>query len=155
MSVKRESRVGSLSLQLKALESRSVEVGFFDTDYYPDGTPVAYVAAVQEFGSDTVPPRPFFRPATVSQSDAISAMVTSAVYNVAAGADVGNSLAIVGEVVAGMVKEQIISVTSPALSPVTIYNRQHRKDKQRTTSVKPLEDTGLMLKTVKSAVVKK
>ena len=151
MSVKRESRVGSLSLQLKALESRSVEVGFFDTAYYPDGTPVAYVAAVQEF----VQPRPFFRPATVSQSDAISAMVTSAVSNVAAGADVESSLAIVGEVVSGMVKEGIISVTSPALSPVTIYNRQHRKDKQRTTSVKPLVDTGLMLQSVSSAVVKK
>ena len=151
MSVKRESRVDALSLQLKALESRSVEVGFFDTDYYPDGTPVAYVAAVQEF----VQPRPFFRPATVSQSDAISAMVTSAVSNVAAGADVESSLAIVGEVVSGMVKEGIISVTSPALSPVTIYNRQHRKDKQRTTSVKPLVDTGLMLQSVSSAVVKK
>ena len=151
MSVKRESRVGSLSLQLKALESRSVEVGFFFIFYYPDGTPVAYVAAVQEF----VHPRPFFRPATVSQSDAISAMVTSAVSNVAAGADVESSLAIVGEVVSGMVKEGIISVTSPALSPVTIYNRQHRKDKQRTTSVKPLVDTGLMLQSVSSAVVKK
>ena len=38
-----------------------VKVGFFSTAKYEDGTPVAAVAAWNEFGTKTIPERPFFR----------------------------------------------------------------------------------------------
>ena len=38
----------------------AVRVGFLEGATYPDGTSVPLVAAVQNFGSTTVPPRPFF-----------------------------------------------------------------------------------------------
>ena len=38
-----------------------VKVGFFSTARYEDGTPVAAVAAWNEFGTETIPERPFFR----------------------------------------------------------------------------------------------
>ena len=49
---------------------RSIQVGFFQTDTYPDGTPVTNVALWQEFGTEIetltgtqqhIPERPFFR----------------------------------------------------------------------------------------------
>ena len=38
-------------------------VGFFESARYPDGTPVAQVAAINEFGAGAIPERPFFRQA--------------------------------------------------------------------------------------------
>ena len=50
---------------------REVDVGFFSTATYPDGTPVAAVAAWNEFGTQRggrphIPERPFFRRAIKS-----------------------------------------------------------------------------------------
>ena len=42
---------------------QAVEVGFYSTAKYPDGTPVTNVAAWNEFGTSSIPERPFFRQA--------------------------------------------------------------------------------------------
>lgn len=47
-------------------KAESVDIGFLPDKTYPDGTPVALVAAVNEFGNQSyppkgTPPRPFFR----------------------------------------------------------------------------------------------
>lgn len=42
-------------------KASSVEVGFVNKETYPDGTPVAAVAMYNEFGTQNIPPRPFFR----------------------------------------------------------------------------------------------
>ena len=50
----------SLAAALAKLTSaRQVRVGFLDGASYPDGTPVALVAAVQNYGGGAIPPRPF------------------------------------------------------------------------------------------------
>jgi len=40
----------------------AVKVGFLEGSTYPDGTPTALVAAIQNFGAPArgIPPRPFF-----------------------------------------------------------------------------------------------
>lgn len=45
------------------LDSKQLKVGFIDGATYPDGTPVAMVAATNEYGrpENNQPPRPFFR----------------------------------------------------------------------------------------------
>ncbi|MDL2105264.1 hypothetical protein QQJ69_19235, partial [Proteus mirabilis] len=54
--------------QLKAvyyeLARKRLSVGFFEHSKYPDGTPIAYVASIQELGypAGGIPPRPFLRP---------------------------------------------------------------------------------------------
>ena len=40
---------------------QGVEIGFFSSARYPDGTPVAAVAAWQEWGTEHIPERPFKR----------------------------------------------------------------------------------------------
>lgn len=56
-----------LQTKVKALNKVKVETGWFETSRYPNGTPVAYVAAIQEHGYQgggvNIPPRPFMRPA--------------------------------------------------------------------------------------------
>ena len=44
---------GSKALEKLAdqIKKSKLEVGFFESAKYPDGTPVAYVAAIQEFGN--------------------------------------------------------------------------------------------------------
>lgn len=43
------------------LGSGSVSTGFLSGATYPDGTPVPAVAFWNEYGTSTIPPRPFFR----------------------------------------------------------------------------------------------
>lgn len=50
----------------KKMSGGSVSVGFLENATYPDGTPVAAVAFWNEFGTGTIPPRPFFR-TTISE----------------------------------------------------------------------------------------
>ena len=56
-----------LARKVKKLDKVEVETGWFETSKYPDGTPAAYVATIQEFGYQgggvNIPPRPFMRPA--------------------------------------------------------------------------------------------
>ena len=40
---------------------KEIQVGFFSSAKYPDGTPVAAVAAWNEFGTKRIKERPFFR----------------------------------------------------------------------------------------------
>ena len=57
---------------LAAKNVRSIEVGFFSTARYPDGTPVTNVAAWNEFGTKgrfPSPERPFFRTAIQEAPD--------------------------------------------------------------------------------------
>ncbi len=42
-------------------DARAVKVGILAGSTYPDGTPTAMVAAIQEFGSASIPSRSFFR----------------------------------------------------------------------------------------------
>jgi len=47
---------------LEKLEDVAVEVGVFaDAGNYPNGTPIAEVAAYQEFGTQNMPAQPFMR----------------------------------------------------------------------------------------------
>lgn len=42
-------------------DARQVGVGFLEGSTYPDGKPTATVAAMQEWGTQNIPSRPFFR----------------------------------------------------------------------------------------------
>ena len=56
-----------LQEKVKALNKVKVNTGWFETARYPNGTPAAYVATIQEHGYQgggvKIPPRPFMRPA--------------------------------------------------------------------------------------------
>jgi len=104
-----------------------LEVGFFSTGRYPDGTPVAAVAAWNEFGTRTasgeihIPERPFFR--QVMNDEAVRQGVVNILR---AGMDpergvVDPQLAgRVGAYLQGQVQQRIVDLDQPPNSPLTV-----------------------------------
>lgn len=144
--------------QLKAvydeLAKKQLKVGFFAHSKYPDGTTVAYVAAIQELGypAGGIPPRPFMRPAMTEHRQEYSQLTGRAVKAAVNGrVTVTDGLTQIGAKAAGDVKIAIKAVTTPPLDDATVAARARRHSKGKATS-KPLVDSGLMLQSVTFAV---
>lgn len=146
-----------LTDRLKEIDGKQLQVGWFASSVYPNGTPVALVASAQEFGStiNNIPPRPFMRPTIAREESAWKALLLSGSKAVLKGNstvdDVYNAL---GLQAAGDIAKTIASITTPPLKPATIAARA-RKRKDRTitdTLKKPLVDTALMINTVTHVV---
>lgn len=66
----RRLRAWTREVRRKARSSKArVEVGFFPDQKYRDGTPVAHVALVNEFGLGNRAERPFFRSSLAAAGD--------------------------------------------------------------------------------------
>lgn len=175
VSGKRES----LQKAIKGLGNTESSVGWFESAKYPDGAPVAGVAAVQEFGSAarSIPPRPFFRTTVAEQENAWSKTAEQAAQAVVKGQIAPDSMA---EALAlraeGDVRRTISKITEPPLSTVTLLARMHKKaggtlsgktigelankadqgpQRIKGVSTKPLVDTRVMINTLTSKVDKK
>lgn len=154
MQIQRSGRSDAIKKMLKDLESKQIQVGFFETAKYPDGTPIAYVAAIQEFGYGPIPPRPFMRPAQLQNQNKWQAGIAAGVKAAMNGSiTINAALEQVGMVAAGDVRKAIKAVTAPPLAKSTIRGRQSRKKGKKAASTKPLVDSGQMLQAVTSAVV--
>lgn len=148
----------------------TLRVGFLEGATYPNGTPVAMVAAIQEFGAPRagIPPRPYFRSMIKKESpawgDKLAAVLKSRDYNVL------EALELMGQGIEGQLRESIIDTDTPPLSKITLMLRKMRSEDQslvvtgRTVgeaarrvaagesvagvNTKVLDDTGHMLKSV-------
>lgn len=115
----------------------SVEVGFINRATYPGGTSVAAVAAYNEFGTSSIPPRPFFRNAIRENSAKWPVNLMTALKNT--DYDAQASLGLVGQEISEEVQASIRSNTPPPLADATV------KAKGFDTT---LIDTGTLLKNV-------
>lgn len=103
-------------------------VGFFEGADYPDGTPVATVAAIQNFGAPArgIPPRPFFSRMIEQNSpkwgDALARILKSVDF------DVERALELMGQGIAGQLRQAIVDMNSPPLSEVTLMLRKMQLD---------------------------
>jgi hypothetical protein len=124
-------------------KASSVRIGFLSGSTYPDGTPVAMVAAIQDWGAPgaNIPPRPFFRNMIAAKKGewpkAISDLLKANDY------DALLTLQQTGQTVAGQLRESIQQTNSPPLKPATI---------RRKGFATPLIDTGQMFNSVDSEV---
>lgn len=140
-----------------ALNDTVGRVGWFESAKYEDGTPVALVAIVQEYGSTKrgIPPRPFMRPAQEIGAPQWKQDARRLAAAVAAGQAppeaVMEGLTMKAE---GLIRRNIASVSTPPLSERTIAARARRHSKGKASS-KPLVDTGYLLNTLTSQVGKK
>ncbi|EOS94710.1 hypothetical protein LU631_02700 [Erwinia tracheiphila] len=127
----------------KGLDSKQVKVGFIDKATYPDGTSVAMVAAINEYGNpgNNQLPRPFFRNAISEHSTEWADAVGRGIR---AGLPVNNVLEVVGAQIQGDVKQSIASLMEPKLSATTLHIRRSRKV-MPNKSDKPLVDTRVMI----------
>lgn len=114
-----------------------VSVGFMEGATYPDGTPVAAVAFWNEFGTSTIPPRPFFRPMIAKESPTWPGKMAKLAK--ATEYDGPKVLALMGEDIKGALQQSINDFTTPALKESTVEAKGFAK---------PLIDTSHMLNSV-------
>lgn len=141
----------------KFMGGHKVEAGFFESAKYDDGTPVAYIAAIQEFGhpEGNIPSRPFFRNAIKANEKKWQAASSQLMLSVIEGKlSKEQALDQLGALIKGDIQESIIDGEFEPLKQSTLDARQSRK---RTAGVasKPLIDTGHMMRSVDYVVEKK
>jgi hypothetical protein len=126
-------------LARKLAKPASLRVGFLQGATYPDGKPVAMIAAIQEYGAPGagIPPRPFFRNMIAEKSSEWPKGVGDLL--VATKGDVEQTLEVTGAAIAGQLRQSIIDLWEPPLAPSTIARKGFDK---------PLIDTGHMLKSI-------
>lgn len=127
-------------------EGLVAQIGFPSGQHYPDGTNVAFVAAVNEFGAPAVnvPARPFIQPTVRAKKDTWTKTISKKIPDVVTGKLTAfDVLDLVGIQAAADIQDTISKVTSPPLAPATIA---------RKGSAKPLIDTGLMMASVRNSV---
>lgn len=110
-------------------KSSSVKVGFLEGKTYTGGTPVAAVAAFQEFGTPNaqfpIPPRPYFRTMVAKESPHWGQDIADGLE--ANGMDAKITLEQFGLQVEGELRQSIIDLQSPKLSEVTLLLRKKRR----------------------------
>jgi hypothetical protein len=148
-----------LEARLKELGKFEVKAGWFSSSVYGNGTPIAYVAAIQEYGyaAGGIPPRPFMRPTIARERNNWIALMRSGAKAILAGNEtVASVLDKIGGKAAGDVAKTIASITSPALKTATIAARaRKRADRTVTASLsKPLVDSGIMVDSLTHVVEK-
>jgi len=176
MKVKRKSNP-AFDKAIKQLDkAKTARVGWFESSQYEDGTPVAYVAAIQEYGSpkNSIPPRPFFRNAIEANQQEWKGIANEYGKRIVNGqATIDQAMEAIGLVAAGDVRKSISEIMEPPLSPVTLLLRKWKSEGQKISgksvgwaahlvklglddsggvSTKPLIDSGYMQATVTSIV---
>jgi hypothetical protein len=165
----------TIQLRLKDLASKQTKVGWLESSLYEDGTPVASIAAQNEFGNPGrgIPPRPTVRPAIIEHQKEWQKMAADGVNLILAGkATAQDIMEGIGETAQGQVYENISKLLEPKLSPITIVARKYKKNGIKITggtigqiaaliksgnmpdvsgiSTKPLVDSGLEIATLTS-----
>lgn len=117
----------------------TLRVGFLENARYPDGTPVAMVAAIQDYGAPRagIPPRPFFRNMVRKKSPGWPKAAADLL--IANRMDADLTLRQMGEGIKGQLQQSIQETNAPPLKPATI---------KRKGFSKPLIDTSHMIKSV-------
>lgn len=103
-------------------KASTLRVGFPEGATYPDGTSVALVAFLQNFGTGTIPPRPFFSNMVAMHGpewpDKIAKLL------VANNMDAEITLRLMGLEIEADLRDAIIETDSPALSQITLMLRK-------------------------------
>jgi hypothetical protein len=166
-----------LSQIAEQVDGKVANVGWFPSAQYEDGTPVAYVALIQEKGAPEVgiPPRPTLGPTFEQKRDEWQKTIADGMCAVVRGQASGDTvLEAVGMQAAGDIKQAISTLSAPPLSPVTVLLRKWKKAGKKITRAtvgeaaaaiaagedpggddKPLNATGLMLATLTNTVDKR
>lgn len=121
----------------------TLRVGFLENARYPDGTSVAMVAAIHNYGAPraNIPPRPFFSNMVADKSPEWPAAISNLLQQ--NNYDIVRALELAGEAIKGQLQQSIRDTNSPPLRPATIA---------RKGFAKPLVHTGHMLNSVAYAV---
>ncbi len=117
-----------LKAALASLKGVSGKVGWFASSKYPDGTPVAYVAAIHEYGyaPKGIPPRMGLRAMITEKQTEWARYAEHGAKAILAGTMTAvGAMELIGGRASGDIRKQISSVQSPELKESTLRNRAH------------------------------
>jgi hypothetical protein len=160
-----------IAKRVAEFNGKTAQAGFFPEAAYPDGTPVAYVAAIQEYGDGKIPPRHPIRSAVAkSRSGWVEDLKRGAQAVVHGDISAEAVLDQVGGAMAADIQTSISDTVAPPLSPITVMLRGMRRNDPSLVvtgktvgeaaarvaegkanygaSTKPLVDSGLLLASV-------
>lgn len=154
--VTRKSGPGQKILKdaLAHLDHTNAKVGWFESAHYPNGTSVALVAAVNEFGwpEHNIPPRLGMRDTAQEQRNVWAALAQRGAKALFAGKGTVTALFdALGLKAAGDVRKHITQVFQPPLKVDTVKARLRGRKQGNVVSItiaKPLVASGHMLTTL-------
>lgn len=114
-----------MSKRLEGLEGKPIRVGWFESAKYEDGTPVAYVASIQEFGWGPIPPRPFMRTTEAAKKQSwagVAGKLAKAVATEKLTPDLAAEQ--IGLLVSGDIRRTISRIKAPPLALSTLLLRK-------------------------------
>lgn len=140
-----------LGRRLADIEKLCVEVGFHAGEHNysevgEDSIDVAQIAAINEFGTETIPARPFMHNAVQKGQDKVAQMMASEMQQIMQGKSVDQALLTVGALMKALIQEEITFGDFAPNAPSTIKAKG---------SSHPLIDTGLMRQSVHEVVKEK
>lgn len=120
----------------------TLRVGFLENARYPDGTPVAMIAAIHNYGAPRagIPPRPFFSNMIRDHQGEWPGAIAGLLRTM----DPADALDVAGQAIAGQLRQSIIDTNDPPLAPSTVA---------RKGFAKPLIDTSHMINSIDHEIV--
>lgn len=135
--------------QFKSLKKKQVQAGILkDAGTGEDGVYIADYACHNEYGTSTIPARPFMSTTFDEKHEEWNKSLNNIVQDVLDGKDidVDKSMSLVGVRMVDAIKEKITSNVPPPLAPSTIARKK---------SSKTLIDSGNMLSSINFEIVNK
>ena len=145
--VKGGQKAKQFILQAKRAQRGAVDelqVGFFSTSKYPNGQAVTNVAVWNEFGTGSIPERPFFRQAIAGAKRSIGPMIRASLDGRKMAMD-RQAAGRIGEFMKDRIQTSITTLRSPGNAPATIAAKG---------SSNPLIDEGFLRNSVAWVIVK-
>lgn len=167
----------------KQLKDFDIQAGWFENSRYKDNTPIAGVAAIQNYGAHIrvsekykkylhyigihlkkdkgefiIPPRPFMdnARARVEGQEGKKKLLQEFLLVFEGKQTMEQAAKHLGLWLQGVIQEEIKKIQYPALSGMTIEMRNKKYiSKSKNKSTKPLRSTGLMFETVQNKVTMK
>ncbi|UAW63482.1 hypothetical protein KMZ15_05125 [Mycoavidus sp. HKI] len=146
---------------LKQIDSKVAKVGWFESSKYENGTPVAYVAAIHEYGvpEKNIPTRATMRPTLQAQRAPWVSLAQAGLTGVFRGTETASTaMEKIGAKAAGDIRKAISQLHTPPLKVKTVKARLRGKKQGRVVSLtiaKPLVDSGVLLNTLTHLVENK
>lgn len=132
--------IKDVSAALSKLNGATVEIGWFSSNRYNTGVPVAAVAAWNELGTEKMPSRPFMRKAIADGNESVGALVAHDMNSILQGnLTADQHLHRIGMHYESAVVESIVGGSWVPNSESTI---------KRKGFDAPLRDTKIMMQTV-------
>lgn len=123
---KLEAALREISRKVK--KAATVDIGLLEGSTESDGTSSPMVGALQEFGTKSIPPRPFMRNAVTKNQDKWGPnLATNLVNN---NYDADKALGLLGAEIVGEIQQEINDMQAPPLSPITVMLRGMKSNDQ-------------------------